>query len=263
MKNDEIRDANRRALPKFLLLMAALLFIGFVGGFLASWYGLNALAGAMRDAGAFFGMYIAPWLMAAMALIMPAVCIPLYRGAKKRIGSWDGEDEALYGTIDRRLSTAIWASNAILILTYFLLAASYSYGFAIFESTKMLVLFFIAVAALFAVVIETVIIGQKCVDATKMLNPEKKGSFYDIKFQKKWIDSCDEAEKLLIGRCAFKAYAATNKACALLAGALAICALLFNIGFLPSLAVCLIWCVNQSVYYREAMRYSRAGNTLS
>ena len=163
---------------------------------------------------------------------------PLYRGAKKRIGSWDGEDEALYGTIDRRLSAAIWASNAILILTYFLLAASYSYGFAIFESTKMLVLFFIAVAALFAVVIETVIIGQKCVDATKMLNPEKKGSFYDIKFQKKWIDSCDEAEKLLIGRCAFKAYAATNKACALLAGALAICALLFNTGFLPSLAVC-------------------------
>ena len=87
MKNDEIRDANRRALPKFLLLMAALLFIGFVGGFLASWYGINALAGAMRDAGAFFGMYIAPWLMAAMALIMPTVCIPLYRGAKKRIGS--------------------------------------------------------------------------------------------------------------------------------------------------------------------------------
>ena len=120
-----------------------------------------------------------------------------------------------------------------------------------------------AVAAFIAVIIEVLIIGQKCVDAAKQINPEKKASIYDMKFQKKWLEDCDEAEKLLIGQCAFKAYSVTNKVCAVLAGILAVSALLFNIGFLPSLVVCLIWIINHSVYCTEAIRYSKAGNKIS
>ena len=79
----------------------------------------------------------------------------------------------------------------------------------------------------------------------------------------KFLLVCDEAEKILIGKCAFKAYSATNAVCTVLAVVLAICALLFDIGFLPSLVVCLIWIVNISAYCREAMRYSKAGNRIS
>ena len=79
------------------------------------------------------------------------------------------------------------------------------------------------------------------------MNPKKTASVYDTKFQKKWMDSCDEAEKIMIGKCAFKAYSATNTVCTVLAIALALCALFLGIGFLPSLVVCLIWIVNQSV----------------
>ena len=67
------------------------------------------------------------------------------------------------------------------------------------------------------------------------MNPEKTASVYDTKFQKKWMESCDEAEKIMIGKCAFKAYAATNTVCSILSIVLAICALVFGIGFLPSL----------------------------
>ena len=80
-----------------------------------------------------------------------------------------------------------------------------------------------------------------------------------MKFQKKWVDSCDEAEKIMIGKCAYKAYTATGTVCAVLAIVLAVCALVFGIGFLPSLVVCLIWLVNLSVYCREAMHCSKAG----
>jgi len=83
------------------------------------------------------------------------------------------------------------------------------------------------------------------------------------KFQKKWMESCDEAEKFMIGKCAFKAYAATNTVCTILSIVLAVCALVFGIGFLPSLVVCLIWIVNQSVYCKEALKYSKAGNKIS
>ena len=117
-----------------------------------------------------------------------------------------------------------------------------------------------AVAAFIAVIVETIIIQQRCVDAVKRMNPEKTASVYDVKFQRKWMDSCDEAEKLMIGKCAYKAYAAAS---AVLAIIFAVCALIFNTGFLPSFAVCVIWFVLQFIYYRETIRYSKAGNRIS
>ena len=64
-QSNEIRKANRKALPKFILLMVISLLIGGGVGFFSAKYGLNALAGGMKNAGLFFGMNIAPWLMLA------------------------------------------------------------------------------------------------------------------------------------------------------------------------------------------------------
>lgn len=216
--------------------------------------------GRYESVGAFFGTYIAPWMMLAAAVIVPAVCVPIYKSAKKLLSSWDGENEEISDAIDKKLSIDIWITSAALILSYFLIAASYSGGF---ENENSMVSFVVGIVGFFAIMIEAVIIQQKCVDAAKKTNPEKTASVYDTKFQKKWIDSCDEAEKIMIGKCAFKAYSATNTVCTVLAIALAVCALIFGIGFLPSLVVCLIWIVNQSVYCKEALRYSKAGNKIS
>ena len=120
--------------------------------------------------------------------------------------------------------------------------------------------FIVAVAAFIAVMVETIIIQQRCVDAVKRMNPEKTASVYDVKFQRKWMDSCDEAEKIIVGKCAYMAYAAANAVMAII---LAVCALIFNTGFLPSFAVCVIWFVLQFIYYRETIRYSKAGNRIS
>ena len=54
----------------------------------------------------------------------------------------------------------------------------------------------------------------------------------------------------------------TNSMCSVLAIILAISALMFNTGFLPSLVVCLIWIVNISIYCKECIKYSRAGNKI-
>ena len=124
-------------------------------------------------------------------------------------------------------------------------------------------LFLAGIIGFLTIMIEAVIFQQKCVDTTKKMNPEKTASVYDMKFQKKWMESCDETEKIMIGKCAFKAYAATNTVCSILSIVLAVCALVFGIGFLPSLVVCLIWIVNQSVYCKEALKYSKAGNKIS
>ena len=263
MDNNEIKKANRKALPKFMLIMVISLLVGGLGGFCSAKYGLNSLSDGMKSAGAFFSAYIAPWLMLAAAVILPVVCIPIYRSTKKLISCWDGENEEISDTIDQKLSIVIWVTSAALILSYFLIAASYAEGFATFEKGNSIIPFFVGIAGFFAIMIEAVILQQKCVDSAKKTNPEKTASVYDTKFHKKWMDSCDEAEKIMLGKCAFKAYAATNAVCTVLSIVLAICALILGIGFLPSLTVCLIWIVNQSVYCKEALKYSKAGNKIS
>lgn len=263
MDNNEIRKANRKALPKFMLIMVFGLLVGGAIGFCSAKYGLDSLTGELKSAGAFFGTYIAPWLMLATAVLVPMICVTIYKSAKKLLFSWDGENEEISDTIDKRLSIVLWVTSAAIIISYFLIAASYSGGFETFENESNIILFFISIAAFFAILIEVVVIQQKCVDAVKKTNPEKTASVYDTKFQKKWMDSCDEAEKIMIGKCAFKAYTATNTVCLVLSIVLAVCALTFGIGFLPSLVVCLIWIVNQSVYFKEALKYSKAGNKIS
>jgi len=254
--NNEIKKANRKAMPKFILSIVIGTLVGGTIGFFSAKYGLDALSDNIKAAGEIFGLHIAPWLMLAIAIIVPFISIPLYNKAKKLIDAWNGEDEEVPDTIEKKLSITIWISGAAIIISYFLIAASYSGGIKSFNNDENTLPIIISIAAFLGILFETVIIQQKCVDLVKKINPEKKASVYDMKFQKKWLDSCDEAEKLLIGKCAFKAYSATNSVCSTLAIVLAVCALIFDIGFLPSLVVCLIWIVNMSVYCKEAMKYS-------
>lgn len=263
MNKNEIKQANRKAVPKFLLIMLLSLIVGGAVGFFSAKYSLNALSDSLKSAGAFFGAYIAPYIMLITAVIVPLICFPLYKGAKKILSSWDGEDEDVYNAADKKLSVIMWITSTALILSFFLITASYSVGFSAFESKRHTLPVLVGIASFFAILIEAVLIQQKCVDAVKIMNPEKTASVYDTKFQKKWMDSCDEAEKIMVGKCAYKAFSATNSVCIILSVLLAIFALVFETGFLPSLAVCLIWLVNQSAYLKEAMKYSKAGNKIS
>lgn len=263
MDNNEIRKANRKALPKFIGIMVITLLLSGTAGYYSGKYGLNSLAGSLKSAGAYFGTYIAPWAMLILAVLLPVICVPIYRGAKKLVSAWDGEDEDVSEEIDRKLSIVTWITSTALILGFFLIAASYSGGAAMFDDEKMVPRFFMSIGAFVVIMLEALITQQKCVDTAKRTNPEKTASIYDTRFQKKWMDSCDEAEKVMIGKCAFQAYKATDIVCTVLAVVLAICALEFEIGFLPSAVVCLIWIVNQSVYCKEALRYSKAGNKIS
>ena len=263
MNKNEIKKSNRKALPKFIIILVISLIIGYSTGLYSAKYELYTLVGIVKNAGAFFGAYIAPWLILATAIVVPMVCLPTYRSAKKMLLSWDGENEEISDTIDNKISVVIWFTTASIILSYFLIAATYSKGIETLENLYSIVFFFVGIVSFSAIIIENIVIQQRCVDTIREKNPEKTVSFYDTKFQKKWLDSCDEAEKIIIGNCALKSFYATNKLCSILSIVLAICALLFGIGFLPSLVICLIWIVNQSIYCKETLRYSKAGNKIS
>lgn len=258
MNDNEIKKANRKALPKFIFMIVVCAALGLTIGFFSVKYGLNEMFNYMKSAVVFFGTHIAPWLMLSIAVIVMVVFIVLYKKVKNLLSDWNGEDEQILYALDEKLSVIMWLSNASLIVSYFLLTASYPGGFAALENRENMLSCVVGAAVFFVILFETIIIQQKCIDAAKKINPEKTtASVYDMKFQKKWMDNCDEAEKIVIGKCAFKAYSTTNNVCAVLACILTICAFIFNIGILPSLVVCLIWVINQSVYCRETIKYSK------
>ena len=255
MDNSEIKKANRKALPKFLLVLVIGAIAGGAVGLLSVRYGLDGLSGPIKAAGTVFGGRVAPWLLVAMAVLIPAIALPLYRNAKKMLAGWDGEDEDVSDAADEKLNTVLWIVSAAIIIAYFLIAAAYSGGIAAFEDKKNAYLVLVSIAGFLAVLAECIILQQKCVDAAKKMAPEKTASVYDMRFQKKWMD--------MIGQCAFKAFSAVSSVCNALALIFTVSALIFGTGFLPVLAVCLVWLVGQCVYCREAMKLSKAGHKIS
>lgn len=238
MKRNEIKEANRKAMPGFLLLALVGAIVGGIVGFYSAEYDVEQLAGSMKSAGAFFGKYVSSWILLAIAVITPIVVIPVYQKTKRLLLEWDGEDESICDIAEKKLNTVLMIISIAMI-------------------EKHLNMYVLAIVTFLIILAEGIIIQQKAVDITKIMYPEKTASVYDLKFQKKWVDSCDEAEKMMIGRCAFEAFKVTNSVCGALSIILAISAMMFDIGFLPSFVVCLIWLVNQCVYCRAAAKCSK------
>lgn len=255
MERNEIKEANRKAMPRFLLLALVGAIVGGIVGFYSAKYDVDRLAGSMKSAGAFFGNYVSGWILLAIAVITPIVVIPVYQKTKRLLLAWDGEDESVCDIAEKKLNTVLLINGIALISAFFLISATYSGGFAMIE--KHLNMYVLAIVAFLVILAEGIITQQKVVDIIKIMYPEKTASVYDLKFQKKWVDSCDEAEKIMIGRCAFEAFKVTNSVCGALSVILAISALMFDIGFLPSFVVCLIWLINQCAYCRAAAKCSK------
>lgn len=257
--NDPIRQANRKAFPKFILMTLACGLAGGAVGFCAAWFGLDRLAEGLAAAGSAFARLWAHWLLIACALLRPAVCVPMYLSARRLTAGWDGEDEEIQGRIDREVSAAQWINLLFNVVIFFLFGAVFSGFFAFVTEKSVSPLFFLSLAAFLIGLVEGIMLERRLVDLARRMAPEKEGSVYDLGFRKKWLASCDEAEKLMIGRCAYKAYAAVNTTCLALWVIFTVSAMFLNTGFLPVLVICVIWGVSGSVYNYWAIRLSRPG----
>ncbi len=259
--NDPIKQENKKALPKFIFMGVGGLILGAILGFAMVLLDPERFGDALAAAGLFFTVKISPWLMLALPVVELAVCLPIYFDAKKRLAAWDGEDETVSNTIEGRLSVCLWITSLATIWSFFLLAAMFS-GFL--ENAKDIgkVKFFSCLAVFLVTLYLNAIFQQKLVDAVKRMNPEKRGSVYDTKFQKKWLESCDEAERAIIGQCALKAYRAMCFACLGLWLVLALGGMFFGWGFVPAMTVCVIWGVGESVYCYWSIKLSKPGAKL-
>ena len=93
----------------------------------------------------------------------------------------------------------------------------------------------------------------------KELNPEKKGNVLDSKFREVWMDSCDEAQQMMVYKSAYKAFSNTNMVCIWLIAITFVCAMLFKTDILSMIIVCLIWFINTFSYMLHAAKLERRG----
>ncbi len=251
MRGKVKKSENRRALPKFLLITAASGLLGCVIGFCTAFMrfsGLNERIAAALDA---FMAAAAPWGIPATSVGTLGICLGLYGSAKRRYSAWDGESEDAADRADEALNWVMLLNGVQVICNFFFFAAASHYRQAVMTSVGA----FLLSCGL------VIFMQQKVVDLAKRFNPEKRGSVYDTKFQKKWLDSCDEAERQQIGQAAFRAFRTAGNACLGIWLVLMIADMEFQVGLLPSFVVLLLWGILQVSYVLECIRISRGKRT--
>ena len=250
MENNDVKRDNRKALPKYLLILFVAAIFGGVLGFAAGWMGHDSLSEAVAAAVSGFLALVAPWAIPITSAVSLAVILWMYRGAKGLFTGWDGEDDAVMDRAEEKLNWALLLATAQMILDMFFFAVAETYsgpaGGLVSVLTFLVSMFLLVFAQ------------QKAVDLTRKMNPEKRGSVYDVHFKKKWFQSCDEAEQKQIGQAAYKAFNVVSIACPILWAALLMLSYAFNFSLLmPTFIVCLIWLLQQVSYCLECIRLGR------
>lgn len=250
----EIKKEDKKLKKKYFLIMVLALVGGFFAGFgsalIADIFsgGLTGMIAAVRN---FFIEYSSV-LGLLLGLMTATIVTIIYKRNRKCFASWDGENEIILDKMENELSVAILILNISTVLFMVLLAIS---SLKALSFTLENVGIYVASIAINLAV--ELVASNRIVNFAKEINPEKKGSTYDTKFQKKWFDSCDEAEKLNIYKSSYAAYKAVINACTVLWLVCLFCMTIFNCGLLPVVMVGAIWMVATVSYCVEGIRLSK------
>ena len=251
----ETRSENRKALPKFFLTILGAGLFGGVLGFAAGFMNAGSLSDGVRQVLNTALTASAPWGIPVTNLAALGVGWGLYAKAKGLYRAWDGEDEDTIDTAEEQLSWALLMSAVALLCDLFFFSVAVVYAGGPMVMAAFIVEFFVGVGV-------ATVLQQKVVDLTKRINPEKRGSVYDMQFQKKWMESCDESEQRQIGQACYKAYLLATKVCLWIWVALMVLHFAFGTGLLPAAVVLTVFGVLQITYTLESIRLSRKGGKL-
>ncbi len=238
---------NRKALPKFSLIVLGAMFIGILSGFVISGMQATSIAEqtwfqALSSNGG--------WILIVMNLLSAVIQFTLYGSVSKQFRTWQEEDEAGLRSMDQKLTLALTVNGVFLILSYGFISIPFGQ-----LSRLSLMQLLLCLCGLVLSMVVMVVGQQKLVDLTKKLYPEKQGSIYDPKFQKIWYQSCDEAERAQIGQASYFSYKATNTACLALWLLCLLGQQALDFGCGPCLAVSVIWLVSTLSYSIGCMKY--------
>ena len=165
--------------------------------------------------------------------------------AKKAAEKWDGDDEDYIDSVESTLDHANIIGSTDMIFNTMLFASAVYF----LEKSRVSAALFTLVTVVFLLgMAGALLLTDRCVDLVKKLNPEKQGSVFDPKFEKKWLDSCDEAQKQLTWQAGFTAYRAGNVACLFMWFLAFVLQTIMHYGLIPIICIGVIWLTMNTAY---------------
>ncbi|MCM1182220.1 MAG: DUF3169 family protein [Roseburia sp.] len=253
---DDIRAEDRRKKKLFLVILAVSAFVGGAVGFTFTMLeGFFCFAG-FGEAAAGVVAESSWYLNVIVTLIAMAAYFPLYRSSRRLYERWDGEDEAVINRIESRLGLALSIASVQQVLTVIItLICAQAHIKTLEEGMlwKKEIWFF---AGWIGALVFSMTAQRRAVNLEKEINPEKRGSVYDMRFKKKWFESCDEAEKLIIYRASYNAHQAVTIACMVLSVFCLLGTILWGSGIFPVCIIGIIWLTDTLTYCISSYRLS-------
>lgn len=266
--NSEIDKKNKKADKKALKILMPILAVAFlVGvfiGFLSSLPGENTAETIANGIG--WGLkIISPYVNLVMNSLVLLVSVILLCRANQLRKAWDGENEEHYEKIDGLLSVVTIMAQLSLILSYFFFAVGAQYCIGVIgdgtgKSTWWEIICFFAGFVLG--IVEQSVMQAKAINIYKLMNPEKNGSAYDINFDKKWEESCDENEKMKIYKSAYGSHKFTTIFYIGLWLALLVGNDIFHFGLMPIFVMTLVWLAQFISYQAYGVYYEKNPNKM-
>ncbi len=253
---EKSKEDIRVIVIRLLIIIAVSYMIGlFAGGFI----GKNEaeLQSMVSDLGPFLKLNIC-YVSVVLNVVMAVIGFAIYGKAKALSKKWDGEDDDLIDKIEDKLfyTGAISTIMIVINLTAFII------GVSVFDmgpeyKTKIMYTFITTIIAMAFGLIWTVLLQSKTVSLEKQLNPEKRGNVLDINFQKKWLESCDEAEKMAVYKASYDVYKVSTYVYVVGMFLALLADMAFKIGMIPLLMVSAMWLIQIVVYMISARKYSK------
>lgn len=272
-RKEEIRKEDNNKIGLFAVI---LVFSGFAGGVLGA-IGMG-LVNSMEKSGLTFVEFWnqlqrefavpASFLLIILDVIFIIISFSYLHKAKK-IWKSDMDEDEKYEVVDRKLSISIVISNVCYFINFAFFGFAFYTGLSFIEgvSESWLHIYMrtIDLVVFVATLFINLAIQKSCINLTKLMNPEKKGSIYDMKFDKVWYQSCDEAERMQIGLASYKAFQAVNNTLIVLMVIFVLGAMFFEIGILPIVVITVIALVNNITYGVASIKLgaSACGNKIS
>ena len=265
-KEQENIQQNKKAKGPFIaILCCACLLGGFLGGFgtwLQSGYDKEKMAAWLGERiGTIAGNGLPVLMLVASVIAFGYMAWALKKSKEEWKQAQNYDDEAFEvwnETSDKRIGTGLNLISYVTIFNYFSFSVSF-YADIYYDGMSHLMLL-LALIMLIVTIVASVTLQKNAIDFLKLVNPEKSGSVYDVKFQKKWIESCDEMEQQMIYKAAFHAYMVTNYLCLTLWTVFTVLAMVLKISLWPVTIVSAIWMTMAISYAAENRRLSKSQN---
>ncbi len=259
----EKNQAKRKKEDKKYLIIMIILFIvsggvGFLSGILIDKLKSGMEAFSISKDFMITATYAAPIILLVINIILLIIALVSVSKAKKALKKWDGEDEDAAEKMEGFVGLPLVMSTIVSVIDFFMFAVCVNLDINNEFSKELEKTLLICNVGIFIFALVIMVVVQKlCIDFTKDMNPEKKGSIYDAKFSDKWIDSCDEAQQIEIYKAGCAAYKVVSSMCMWLWIVCLIGDLFFGIGLLPVTIVFIIWLTGVIAYNVAAMKNTK------